>query len=636
MIMKNGDILKQIKEDLPPNAQISDVFYEGANIVLYTKNRDFFLDSKETIRSIVNKVKKRVELRMDPSMLVPPEETQDIISKIVPKEAGLGEVWFDYKRSIAFIEAQKPGLVIGKEGQVMNEIKEKTLWVPKIRRAPVINSDLIKTIRYTLFQNSEYRRDFMNKIGKKIYMTKWERDPSYWVRVSVLGAGREVGRSCMLLQTPLSNVLLDTGINVASPENAFPHFDAPEFDIHKIDAVVISHAHLDHSGAVPLLFKYGYTGPVYATEPTRDIMTLLQLDYIDVIQRTGKKPQYSSREIKDVIKNTITLDYDEVTDVTADVRLTLHNAGHVLGSSLVHLNIGNGYHNFLYTGDFKYARTKLLEPAMTRFQRVETLMMESTYGSKEDVQPSREECETQLIDIIKSTIDNKGKVLIPVLGVGRAQEVMLIIEEAMRQKKIPEVSVYVDGMVWDVTAIHTTYPEFMNRDVKKQIFGDDNNPFVAKCFVRVGSQEERDKIINSRKPCIILATSGMLTGGSSVYYFQKLAPNKKNSIVFVSYQAEGTLGRRVQRGEKQVPVETFGGKVEMVDTKLAVHSVEGLSGHSDRNQLINYVKHMDPKPRKVMFVHGESSKCLDLASTIHKLLRVETTAPRNLDATRIR
>lgn len=634
--MKNGDILKQIKEELPPEADISDVLYEGANIVLYTKNKDFFLDSKEVIRQIVNKVKKRVELRMDPSMLVPPEETQDIINKIVPKEAGLGEAWFDYKRSIAFIEAQKPGIVIGKEGQVMNEIRRQTLWVPKIRRAPVIHSDLIKTIRYTLFQNSEYRRDFMNQIGKKIYMTKWERDSSYWIRVSVLGAGREVGRSCMLLQTPLSNVLLDCGINVASSENAFPHFDAPEFDIHKIDAVVVSHAHLDHSGALPLLFKYGYKGPIYSTEPTRDIMTLLQLDYIDVIQRTGKKPEYTSREIKEMIKNTITLDYDEVTDITPDVRLTLHNAGHVLGSSLVHLNIGNGYHNFLYTGDLKYGRTKLLEPALTRFQRVETLMMESTYGAKEDIQPSREECEAQLIDIAKSTLENKGKVLIPVLGVGRAQEVMLIVEQAMREKKIPEVPVYVDGMVWDVTAIHTTYPEFMNRDVKKQIFGENSNPFVAKCFVRVGSQEERDILINSRKPCIVIATSGMLTGGSSVYYFQKLAPNKKNSIVFVSYQAEGTLGRRVQRGEKQVPVETYGGKVEMVDVKLNVHSVEGLSGHSDRNQLLNYVRHIEPKPRRAIFVHGESSKCLELASVVHKTFRIETTAPRNLDAIRIR
>ena len=634
--MKNGDILSQIKEELPSQADIADVVYEGANIVLYTRNKEFFLDSKDVIRDIVNKVKKRIELRMDPAMLVPPEETQDIINKIVPEEAGLGEAWFDTKRSIAIIEAEKPGLVIGKEGQVMNEIKKQTFWVPKIRRAPVINSDVIKTIRYTLFQNSEYRRDFMHNIGKKIYMSKWERDSKYWIRLSCLGAGREVGRSCFLLQTPISNVLLDCGINVGAPDYAFPHFDAPEFDINKIDAVVVSHAHLDHSGAIPLLYKYGYKGPVYATEPTRDIMTLLQLDYIDVIQRTGKKPEYSSREIKEVIKNSIALDFDEVTDVTADVRLTLHNAGHVLGSSMVHLNIGEGYHNFLYTGDLKYARSKLLEPALSRFQRMETLMMESTYGAKEDIQPTREECEGYLIDTVKKITDAKGKVLIPVLGVGRAQDILLIVEQAIRDGKLKDIPIYVDGMVWDVTAIHTTYPEFMNREVKRQVFGEDVNPFVAKCFTKVGSHAEREQIIHSRKPCIVIATSGMLTGGSSVFYFQNLAENKKNAIVFVSYQAEGTLGRRVQKGEKEIPVDTTMGKAEPVSVKMDVFSIEGLSGHSDRNQLMNYIKNVDPKPRKVILVHGESSKCLELASSIHKTFRIETNAPRNLDAIRIR
>jgi hypothetical protein len=263
-------------------------------------------------------------------------------------------------------------------------------------------------------------------------------------------------------------------------------------------------------------------------------------------------------------------------------------------------------------------------------------MMESTYGGSEDIQPSRQECEKFMLDTVKEKVEAKGKVLIPVLGVGRAQDIMLVIEEAVRNKQIPDVPVYVDGMVWDVTAIHTTYPEFMNRDVKKQIFGQDVNPFLAKCFVRVGSQEEREEVINGKKPCVIIATSGMLTGGASVEYFRNLAENKKNAIIFVSYQAEGSLGRKIQRGEKQVSVDSMGGKTELVEVKLDVYSVEGLSGHSDRDQLINFVKRLEPKPRKIIFVHGESSKCLDMASNMHKIIRVETSAPRNLDAIRIR
>ena len=634
--MKNGDVVSEIKKELPDSAKISDVLYEGANIVLYTKNADFFLESKDLIRSIVNKVKKRIELRMDPGMLMPPEETQEVIDQIIPKEAGLGETWFDYKRSILIIEAEKPGLVIGKEGKVMNEVLRKTLWVPKVRRAPVIASELINTIRQTIFQNSEYRRDFMDKIGKKIYLTKWERDQKYWIRLSSLGGAREVGRSCFLLQTPLSNVMIDCGLNVASSDFTFPHFDAPEFNISKLDAVIVSHAHLDHSGSLPVLYKYGYTGPIYCTEPTRDVMTLLQLDYVDVIQRQGRKPEYTSKEIKEAIKNSITLDNDEVTDITPDVRLTLHNAGHILGSSMVHLNIGEGFHNLLYTGDFKFARTKLLEPSLTDFQRLETLIMESTYGAPEDMQPTRKESEDFLMQILKEKIEGKGKVLIPVLGVGRAQDIMLIVEQAIREGIIPEVPVYVDGMVWDVTAIHTTYPEFMNREIKKQIFGQDTNPFISKIFTRVASQDEREELIKSKKPCIVIATSGMLTGGSSVEYFRNFAENKKNAIVFVSYQGEGSLGRKVQRGEKQISVETFGGKQEMITVNIDVYSVEGLSGHSDRNQLINFVKRIEPKPRKIILVHGESSKCLDMASTLHKTFKIETSAPRNLDAIRIR
>ena len=300
------------------------------------------------------------------------------------------------------------------------------------------------------------------------------------------------------------------------------------------------------------------------------------------------------------------------------------------------LNIGEGFHNLLYTGDYKFGKSKLLEAAQYKFQRIETLITESTYGAKEDTQPTREESESFLINAIKNTLDNKGKVLIPVLGVGRAQDVILIVEEAMREKKIPESNVFIDGMVWDVTAIHTTYPEFMNREIKKQIFGQDSNPFVSKIFTRVGSQSEREDIINKKKPCIIIATSGMLTGGSSVEYFKNLAENKKNAIIFVSYQGEGSLGRRVQKGERDIPVESYGGKTEMIHINMDVYSVEGLSGHSDRNQLVNFVKRIDPKPRKIIFDHGESSKCLEMASTMHKLMRLETSAPRNLEVVRIR
>jgi len=303
---------------------------------------------------------------------------------------------------------------------------------------------------------------------------------------------------------------------------------------------------------------------------------------------------------------------------------------------MVHLHIGNGLHNLLYTGDMKFGRTKLLDPAITSFPRLETLMIESTYGGKDNVLPSRQECEDQITEIIVNTIKRGGKVLIPVLGVGRAQEVMLIVEDLIRQGKLDKIPVFIDGMVWDVTAIHTAYPEFLNNNIRKLIFHRDQNPFLSDIFRRVGSAKERKEVIEETGPCVIMATSGMLMGGPSVEYLKQLADNPKNSLCFVSYQGEGSLGRRIQRGEKEIIMGSKNGKNEMVLLKMELHTIDGLTGHSGRNELRNFVSRCSPRPKKVIVNHGENSRCLDLASSLHKMFRVETAAPRNLDALRIK
>jgi hypothetical protein len=365
-------------------------------------------------------------------------------------------------------------------------------------------------------------------------------------------------------------------------------------------------------------------------------MTLLQLDYVDVAQREGKKQLYDSHDIQEVVKHTICFEPGEVNDLTHDVRLSLFNAGHVLGSSLVHLNIGDGYHNLLYTGDIKFTDTKMLSRAVSKFQRVETLMIESTYGSHEDVYLPLPESEAKLLSLIKDTIDKKGKILIPVLGVGRAQEIMLIVEEAVRKGLLPKVPVHVDGMVWDVTAVYTTYPEYMNTRVRNLIFNKQYDPFLSELLHWVGSSKERKEIIDGPNPCIVLATSGMLTGGSSVEYFRGLAENPNNRLIFVSFQGAGSLGRRIQSGERLIRLEGARGGTEVVNVRMTVDTMEGFSGHSNWQELNDFITKLSPRPKKVIFVHGEGSKCLELASKIHKTLKVETIAPRDLDVIRIR
>ena len=629
------EIIKEILKHLP-EGKISDTAFEAANIVLYTKDKKFFLDNEGEIRKVVDIFKKRIELRPDPAVLMDAEKAEKEIKKILPEDSGISQMNFDTSRSVVYIEVEKPGIAIGKQGLLLREIREKTMWVPIIRRTPPIRSILIENIRQVLYLSSEERKKFLDKVGHRIY-DGWLREKKHeWVRLTFLGGARQVGRSCLYLQTPESRVLIDCGVNVAAQtdDEAYPFLDAPEFDIKQLDAVVLSHAHVDHTGFVPYLFKYGYDGPVYCTPPTRDIMALLQLDYVKIAKSENRPLLYDTDDIKQLVKHTVTVDFDEVTDITPDVRLAFYNSGHILGSAIVHFNIGNGLHNFIYTGDLKYGRSPLLDPAVTNFPRVESLCIESTYGGKDKILSPSYEQDAHIAQMIKETIERGGKVLVPVLGTGRGQDIMMIIEGMVRNGQIPKIPVYVDGMVWDITAIHTAYPEYLNSNIRKMIFHKDQNPFLSDIFKQVGSQKERMQIIEESGPCIILATSGMLVGGPSVEYLKHLAENPKNTLLFSCYQGEGSLGKRIKEGERELILKS-GLKQEIVPIKMQVDKIE-VSDHSDRKQLMNFIYKCNPQPKKIIVNHGENSACLDLASSIHKQNRIETVAPRNLECLRLK
>jgi len=628
------DILKDIQKELPKGV-VSSANFEGANIVLYTDSPNFFLEGEGQIKEIVNKIKKRIELRAETKLLESQENTEKEIRSIVTEEAEITQVLFDAPRSIVVIESKKPGMVIGRDGSVLREIKQKTFWTPIVQRSPSIDSKIIENIRAVLYENNNYRKKLLNDTGKKIY-EEWNPEKiEEWVRVTFLGAGRQVGRSCILLSTPKSKILLDCGIDPAATDNEdkFPYLGVPEFKIEEVDAIIISHAHLDHSGLVPYLFKMGYKGPIYMTAPTRDIASLLALDFIGVAYKQASKPLFSSTDIKEMVKHTICLSFNEVNDIAPDIRITMYNSGHALGSAMVHINIGNGLHNLLYTGDQKFGKTRLLNPAVSIFPRLETVILESTYGSKDDNLPPREECENFLIEHVKRIIERKGKVLIPELGLGRAQETMLILEDAMQRNLLPKIPIYIDGMIWDINAIHTAYPDFLNSTIKQKIFAGENL-FSSDVFKRVGSSQERKEVFGGGS-CVVLATSGMLNGGASVEYFREFASNKNNAMIFVCYQGVGSLGRQVQDGMKETVVMNDGMK-ETVNINMEIITNAGLTAHSGRNELLAFVNHCNPRPKRIIVNHGESSKCLDLASTLYKLNHAETNAPRNLETLRLR
>lgn len=632
-----SEILEEIKKTiihrLPQRVQVAKVEFEGPEVVIYTKNPEIITENGELIRDLAKDIRKRIIIRSDRSVLMDPEKSINKIHEIVPEDAKITNISFDEVTCEVIIEARKPGLVIGKYGATSREIVKRIGWAPKILRTPPISSEIIQRIRRTLRKNSKERKQILQRLGNQIHQgVKAENE---WARITSLGGFREVGRSCLFLQTPNSKVLLDCGVNVAGADekSAYPYLNVPEFALDDLDAVIISHAHLDHSGFLPYLYHYGYEGPVYCTTPTRDLMTLLQLDHIDIAHREDSPLPFNVKHVKKSIKHTITLDYGEVTDIAPDIRLTLHNAGHILGSAMVHMHIGDGQHNMVYTGDFKFERSRLLEPAVFKFPRIESLVMESTYGGHDDVQTSRNNAEKDLVKTIYNTLQRGGKILIPVFAVGRAQELMIVLEEYIRHGIIDEVPIYIDGMIWEANAIHTARPEYLSKDLRDQIFHIGRNPFISDLFHKVNGIDERKEIVEG-EPSIILSTSGMLTGGNSVEYFKWLCGDERNSLVFVGYQAEGSMGRRIQKGWKEIPLKEDG-KTNVYNVKMNIKTIDGFSGHSDRKQLMNYVRKITPKPEKVLICHGDNYKTMDLASSIYRSYKIETKTPMNLETVRI-
>jgi uncharacterized protein len=631
----HAKIRETIVEHMPKDAEITRIEFEGPRLAIYVKNVGLLAEQNYVVTEIVNLLHKRIVIRSDQSIRLPEREAEAYIRKIIPPEAEISSINFDPSLGEVVVEAAKPGVAIGKEATVLQTVVKETRWRPRILRAPPLHSKIISSTRHILHTESEERSRILRDVGERIFRPTFSK--AGYVRLVTLGAFHEVGRAAMLIQAGSSSVLLDSGINPGAqdPTSAYPRFDTDEFDLEKLDAVVISHAHLDHCGILPFLYKYGYDGPVYCSEPTQTLMTLHQLDYLDVHSREGEHSPYDQKDVREVVTHTIPLRYNVVTDVAPDIKLTFHNAGHILGSSMVHLHIGEGLHNIVYSADFKFGRTMMLDPATALFPRAETLIIESTYGGPDDIMPDREGVEGKLVSIVNDTVEKGGKVLIPVPAVGRAQEIMLVLDAYMKNGALRELPIYIEGMVNEATAIHTAFPEYLVRDIKEQILHKDINPFQSEYFHPVTHPSDREEII-AGGPCVIIATSGMLEGGPAIDYFRHLAPDPRNTLAYVSYQVDGTLGNRIKNGLKEVSLYAHDGKMEMVKVNMRVESIEGFSGHSDRNQLLGFIKRMAPKPTKIIVNHGERRKSDLFAQNVNRIFGIKTVVPDVLESIRLR
>jgi len=630
------NIMATILTSIPKDANVTKIDYEGPRIALYTDKPRFLMENNEIISNLVNKIKKRIVIRTDEKIRKSEEDARKILDTLVPDDAGLEATFFDTTTGEVSIEVKRPWLCQRNADEFNHtEVTEQTGWRLRIRKSTTKPSNTIKSINYQLKVSSADRAKQLKSVGEEIFRPRLVQKSE--VSLLTLGGFGQVGRSCMLLTTPDSKVLIDCGVNpgARTPSEAYPRLDWANISLDELDAIVIGHAHLDHTGFLPVLTKYGYRGPIYCTEPTLPMMNLIQLDAIKVAGAQGRTPMYAERDVHQIMKQTIGLSYGTVTDISPDIKLVLANAGHILGSASCHFHIGNGDHNFVYSGDIKYGKSMLLESADTRFPRVETLLVESTYGAKEDIQPTREEVEGAFIKSVNEILKDGGKVLIPIPAVGRAQELMMVIDKYMKSGQLIESPVFMEGMIQEATAIHEAHPEYLERSLRQKILETDDNPFDSEYFTNIEHADGRDEPLREDTPCIVIATSGMLEGGPVLEYFRNFAPNPKNKILFVSYQVNGTLGRRVMDGARQVTIMGREGKVEVVTINCGTEKLEGFSGHSDYNQLMSYVQRLRPKLRRVLVNHGERRKSQNLSSAINRMFRVTTHYPQVQEAIKL-
>jgi KH/beta-lactamase-domain protein len=615
------EVRATIDEEVPTRIAVSDVTYEGPELVIYTRDPEEFATDAELVRRLASQLQKRITIRPDPSVLTRPSDAEDTIRDLIPDDVEVAEIQFLSDTGEVTIRTDDPDRATGRRDETLREITAEVGWTPNVVRTPATETPVVSTVQDLLVHQHDERRDILERVGRQIH-----REPmsdEQWVRITTLGGCQEVGRTAAILSTANTRILIDCG----DKRGEQPYLDIPEAigaGATSLDAVVLTHAHPDHASLVPLLFEHGYDGPVYCTEPTRDLFGLVGLT---TVNREDSDLPYSQEMVTEAIKHCIPIAYGNVTDIAPDVRLTLHNAGHVLGSSLVHFHVGDGLYNVAFTGDIDYDDSRLLSGAVNEFPRVETLVMESTYGGRNDYQTDRDDAERQLIDLIDETAADDGTVLVPTDAVGRPQELLAVLNEAMDDGEIPDLPIYVDTSIWEATTVHTAYPEYLDTEMEAAIHNGD--PFGIDSVTPVDDDTQRTEIAEDADGAIVLSTSGMLTGGPVRTWLETLASDPDSTLLFTEYQAHGTLGRQIQNGQETVPIG--GSDVEIA---MRVETLDGFSSHADRQGLENFVKTMRPRPEKVLCVHGDRSSTQDLSSSLYHEYNLRTFTPENLETFR--
>jgi Cft2 family RNA processing exonuclease/dsRNA-specific ribonuclease len=428
------------------------------------------------------------------------------------------------------------------------------------------------------------------------------------IRITFLGGASSIGASCALVETDAVNILVDCGVRF-TPGEALP--DLASLEGKRVDAILLTHAHTDHTGALPVVCDAFRGAPVYATPPTIDLVGILLRDALKLMSgpdRDGEIPLYTDEQVARALEAMQPVAFDQPLDVFG-TKITFFAASHILGAAMVHIAAPGG--NVLFTGDYSVGAQMTVPASIRPPLPADIVVSEATYGSR--LHEDRRTAERRLVDQVRHVVEREGRILVPAFAIGRAQEVLRILRRAFARGELDRVAVYVDGMVRAVSAVYARHERYVSRQLAREI-RHGTHPLYTDDIRPVEKPADRARVLAER-PCIVVASSGMLAGGASTFYAAEFARDERDAILITGYQDEESPGRALLDLASGAAERTLRLGERTVEVKCAVSSY-GLSAHADQMQMTAMIEAIDPAT--VVLVHGDSEAKRALAAALSR------------------
>jgi metallo-beta-lactamase family protein len=461
------------------------------------------------------------------------------------------------------------------------------------------------------------------------------------MKLYFLGANRQVTGSRYVLESGEKQVLIDCGM-FQEREFQVRNWEPSPIPPRDLDAMLLTHAHLDHCGLIPRLAKEGFRGPIYCTQPTAPLTEIILRDSAEIQMedlgykrkrhaREGRVGQhsydllYSEADVDHCLGQFRVVRYRQPIRISDSISAVFHDAGHILGSSMLELQVteGGSPRTVLFSGDVGQ-RNKPIIHDPTLFQLADIVVMESTYGDREHEE--RGDIESQLAHAVNETVERGGNIVIPTFAVERAQELMWYFSRLLYSRRIPDVPIYLDSpMSLDVTEIYRKFPDYFDLDTWRMIQSRESPlRFPGLRFAR--SVEESKAINRTKGSAIIMASSGMCNAGRIKHHLKANIGRPESTILFVGFQSHGTLGRQIVDGQPKVRIHN-----EIFQVKAHIDRIYGFSGHADRTGLLQWLGHLKRAPQRVFLTHGEEEAALSLARHIDEVMKWPVSVPNFRD-----